>query len=145
MLIQLIKNKYAKSFSGKKATKTQQNNKKNNNYSTLCLIANQAGIITDFQFNAIKREFKRKAKKKAQIFISLTNWIPITKKPQSVRLGRGKANVKYHAIAIKKGSTLFEIKFNNFNSQKIKNELKTISKKLPVKTYLFDLKKRWIF
>lgn len=74
MLIQLIKNKYAKSFSGKKATHTQQNKKKkNNNYSTLCLIANQAGIITDFQFNAIKKEFKRKAKKKAQIFINLTN------------------------------------------------------------------------
>lgn len=145
MLIQLIKNKYVKPFSGKKTTKIQQNKKKSSNYSTLCLIANQAGIVTDFQFNAIKREFKRKVKKKAQIFICLTNWISITKKPQSVRLGRGKANVKYHAIVIKKGSVLFEIKYNNFNNQKIKNELKTISKKLPIKTHLFDLKKRWIF
>jgi len=73
MLIQLIKNKYAKSFSGKKTTKNQQNKKKSSNYSTLCLIANQSGIVTDFQFNAIKREFKRKVKKKAQIFICLTS------------------------------------------------------------------------
>ena len=43
---------------------------------------------------------------------------------------------------IKKGSVLFEIKYNNFNNKKIKTELKTISKKLPLKTHLFDLKKR---
>ena len=64
-------------------------------FSNFCIVANQSGILANFQIEAARRFFRRFLKKKAQLFFRLVMVRPITKKPNEVRLGKGKANVKY--------------------------------------------------
>jgi len=64
-------------------------------FSNYCIIANQAGVLTNFQIEAIRRLLRRLLKKKAQLFFRLIINKSITKKPNEVRLGKGKGNVKY--------------------------------------------------
>ena len=44
---------------------------------------------------SIRRFLRRTLKKKAQIFFRIFPNTPITKKPNDIRLGRGKGNLKY--------------------------------------------------
>ena len=66
-----------------------------NKYGNIALVAKQSGKITNYQLEAIRRFLRRFLKKKAQIFFRIFPNTPITKKPNDVRLGRGKGNVKY--------------------------------------------------
>jgi ribosomal protein L16/L10AE len=59
------------------------------------LVAEQKAYLSNFQQNAIKNHLKKHAKKNFQIFFRIFPKIPITKKPNEVRLGCGKGNVKY--------------------------------------------------
>jgi large subunit ribosomal protein L16 len=87
------KSKFIKSFSAKKLTaKTVA---KSNIYGNISLIANETGKITNFQIESIRRFLRRFLKKKAQIFFRIFPNTPITKKPNDIRLGRGKGNLKY--------------------------------------------------
>jgi len=64
-------------------------------YSNYTIVAKQAGRMSNFQLEAIKRFLKRYLKKKAQIYFRVFPNISMTKKPNDVRLGRGKGNVTY--------------------------------------------------
>ena len=64
-------------------------------FSNFGLIAKQAGIIPNFQIEAIRLFIRRLVKKRAQLFFRIFPNQPITKKPNEVRLGRGKGNLKY--------------------------------------------------
>ena len=59
------------------------------------LVAAESGKVTNFQLEALRRFLRRFLKKKAQIFFRVFPSVPITKKPNDVRLGRGKGNLKY--------------------------------------------------
>jgi len=95
MLLQPKKLKYSKSFSGKKILANKCNMFRYNKFSNISLIAVESGRITNFQIEATKRFLKRFFKKKAQVFFRVFPSTPITKKPNDVRLGRGKGNIKY--------------------------------------------------
>jgi large subunit ribosomal protein L16 len=64
-------------------------------FSKLGLIAKESGFIPNFQIEAIRLFLRRLLKKRAQIFFRIFPNQPITKKPNEVRLGRGKGNFKY--------------------------------------------------
>lgn len=66
-----------------------------NKYGNIALVANETGKVTNFQLESIRRFLRRFLKKKAQIFFRVFPNVPITKKPNDVRLGRGKGNLKY--------------------------------------------------
>jgi large subunit ribosomal protein L16 len=89
------KPKFTKSFSGKKTI--PKNSKKNFTFlfSNYCLLARESGIITNFQIESIRRFLRRFLKKKGQIFFRVFPNIPTTKKPNEIRLGRGKGKFKY--------------------------------------------------
>ena len=91
------KAKFTKSFSGSKLF--IKNSKKScnitNKYGYLSLVAEESGKITNFQHESIRRFLRRFLKKKAQIFFRIFPNVPITKKPNDVRQGRGKGNIKY--------------------------------------------------
>jgi len=95
MLLFPKKPKYFKSFSNKKVTKSSV--KKDNilKFSKIGLIAKEAGFIPNYQMEAIRLFARRFLKKRAQIFFRVFPNQPITKKPNEVRLGRGKGNFKY--------------------------------------------------
>jgi large subunit ribosomal protein L16 len=66
-----------------------------NKYGSISLIAGESGKVTNFQQEAIRRFLRRFLKKKAQLFFRIFPNTPITKKPNDVRQGRGKGNIKY--------------------------------------------------
>ena len=84
-----------KSFSGKKIMPVTSSKTSLNKYGNIALVADESGKITNFQMESIRRFLRRFLKKKAQIFFRVFPNTPITKKPNDVRLGRGKGNVKY--------------------------------------------------
>jgi len=95
MLLFPKKPKFLKSFSNKKIT---SNSLKSNNllrFSRLGLVTKEAGFVPNFQIEAIRLFLRRLLKKRAQIFFRVFPTQPITKKPNEVRLGRGKGNFKY--------------------------------------------------
>lgn len=95
MLLFPKKTKFSKSFSGKKVITNFNSGSKTNKYGNLSLIAMETSKITNFQIESLRRFLRRLLKKKAQIFFRIFPNLPITKKPNDVRLGRGKGNVKY--------------------------------------------------
>ena len=64
-------------------------------FANLSIIAEQSGFLTNFQIEALRRFLRRYLKKKAQLFFRIFVNRPITKKPNEVRLGRGKGGLKY--------------------------------------------------
>jgi len=95
MLLFPKKTKFSKSFSGKKLIKDKIKKHVIQRFSNTCLIACESGIITNFQIESVRRFLRRYLKKKAQIFFRIFPNLPITKKPNEVRLGRGKGPLKY--------------------------------------------------
>lgn len=142
MILAPKKYKFAKSFSGKKVSTNKFKNT-NPNFSNLCLIAEQKVYISNFQQNAIKNHLKRQAKKNFQVFFRLFPKLAITKKPNEVRLGCGKGNVKYWTNIVQKDDVILEIRCDR-KMKKIANLLNSLKVKISTKTYLFDKHFRWI-
>jgi large subunit ribosomal protein L16 len=94
MLLFPKKSKYLKSFSNKKFTKCL--NKANIlKFSHISIISKENGFIPNFQIEAIRLQLRKMIKKRAQLFFRIFPNQPITKKPNEVRLGRGKGALKY--------------------------------------------------
>ena len=142
MLLLPKNTKYSKSFSSKKVKKLNNNKKTIMRFSNNSLISYEAGIITNFQLESLRRYLRRLLKKKAQIFFRLVVTRPITKKPNEVRLGKGKGSAKYWAYFEKKNEVLVEL---NSTNNKITKNLKNASLKLSLKSFFFQRNKRWIF
>ena len=73
--------------------------------------------------------FKKQAKILRKIFTNKT----LTKKPQSLRMGKGKGNNKYWYYFLKKGEIIFELNGLNLN----KKNKKIIIKKNIIKDFNF--------
>ena len=142
MLLFPKKTKFNKSFSSSKVMKKTVKVSKSK-YSCLNLIALSSGKITNFQIESLRRFLRRFLKKKAQIFFRVFPAIPVTKKPNDVRLGRGKGAVKYWAAHVKRGDVILEIK--SYDTALTAAILKASRIKLATKTFVFDRSKRWIF
>jgi large subunit ribosomal protein L16 len=95
MLLFPKKPKFLKSFANKKITSNFSKKDNNFRFSRIGLIAKEAGFIPNFQIEAIRLFLRRLLKKRAQLFFRIFPNQPITKKPNEVRLGRGKGNLKY--------------------------------------------------
>lgn len=95
MLLFPKKPNYVKSFSNKKKNLNFLENKNVFRFSYLTLIADDCGYIPNHQIEAIRLFLRRFLKKRAQLFFRIFPNQPITKKPNEVRLGRGKGNLKY--------------------------------------------------
>ena len=91
---------------------------------------------------SVRRFLKRLLKKKAKVFFRVYPTNPITKKPNDVRLGKGKGNVKYWAFFAKKNDILLELK--TVNSKLALKILEKTKVKLAVNSFCFDRTKRWI-
>ncbi len=135
--------KYTKIFVGKKRFVYKRNNILKPVFGNFCLIAANSGIITNFQLETLRRFLKKNLKKKSQQKIRVFPTLPITKKPNEIRLGRGKGNVAYWAYYLKKGSVIIELRGLNYKTAK--NVLNIAKLKLSLRTYIFDINHRWIF
>ena len=73
-------------------------------------------------------------------FLRIFPKTPMTKKPNDVRLGRGKGNVKYWFSFVKKNDVLIEIR--SFDDKLAKIVLTDSKIKFPIKTFIFNRQKR---
>lgn len=67
------------------------------------------GRLTARQIEAARRAMTRAVKRQGQIWIRVFPDKPITEKPLSVRMGKGKGSVEYWVAQIQPGKVLYEI------------------------------------
>ena len=131
MFLQPKKTKFKKTKKGKirklefKANKLQ--------FGSVGLKAVNSGIITARQIEATRQAISRKIKKKGKIWIRIFPDVPITAKPISARMGKGKGSLSHWGARITGGTMLFEI-CGVKDPKIIKSALRTGSAKLPLKT-----------
>ena len=105
-------------------------------FGELGLKAQVAGVITARQIEAARRTIARKIKRKGKIWICIFPDLPITDKPTESRMGKGKGSVSYWVARVRGGTTLFEV--CGIPKHIATEALKAGSKKLPIKTKIFD-------
>ena len=134
MFLQPRKTKYRKARKGRlKKLEFKSNSVK---FGELGLKAQGAGMITANQIEAARRTMARKIKRKGKIWIRIFPDLPITAKPTESRMGKGKGAVSYWVARVRGGTTLFEI--CGIPKHIAIEALKAGSKKLPIKTKIFD-------
>jgi large subunit ribosomal protein L16 len=88
--------------------------------------------ITARQIEAARRAAVRCMKRQGKLWIKIFPDLPVTKKPNEVRMGKGKGSVEYYAVRVSPGRILFEIEGV---TEEVANEALTLaSAKLPVRT-----------
>lgn len=97
----------------------------------------------DYPISVLKNLFKKSLKRRGQHVFCLFPNIPITKKPNEIKLGRGKGNVKYWAFCVHPGTPIIGINGHNFRH--IIPALKSAQAKLPIKTRIFFRSSWWVF
>lgn len=131
MFLQPKKPKYKKIKKGKirklefKANKLQ--------FGNVGLKAVNSAIITARQIEATRQAISRKIKKKGKIWIRVFPDLPITAKPISARMGKGKGSLSHWGVRVRGGTMLFEI-CGVKDPKIIESALRTGSAKLPLKT-----------
>lgn len=134
MLLQPKKFKYKKLRKGK-LKKFIYNSKLD--FGFIGLKSVESGLITSKQIESARQAISRKIKKKGgKIWIKIFPNIPITKKPNEVRMGKGKGNLSHWVAKVRGGSIIFEI--GGVNKKVAIKAFRTGGAKLPVKTKVFD-------
>lgn len=106
-------------------------------FGTIGLKASEAGIINARQIEACRQAMSRKIKKKGKIWIRIFPDLPITAKPISSRMGKGKGAISHWGARVKGGSILFEI-CGIKDPKVVLTALKTGAAKLPVQTRIVN-------
>lgn len=88
--------------------------------------------MTSRQIEAARIAATRYMKREGQLWIKIFPDKPITKKPQEVRMGKGKGAPEYWAAVVKPGRILFEV--GGVPQDVAKEALRLAAQKLPVKT-----------
>ncbi len=96
------------------------------------LVALEPGWIRSNQIEACRITMSRFFKRGGKIYIRIFPDKPITKKPQEVRMGKGKGAVEYWVSVVKPGRVLFEV--SNVTEDQAKEAFRLASHKLPIKT-----------
>ena len=88
--------------------------------------------ITSRQIEAARIAATRYMKREGQLWIRIFPDKPVTKKPQEVRMGKGKGAPEYFVAVVKPGRIVFEI--DGVPADVAKEALRLAAQKLPVKT-----------
>nr|QYB22899.1 ribosomal protein L16 [Nitzschia ovalis] len=134
MFLQPRKTKYKKVRKGK--LKKLEFKASTIRFGEFGLKARIAGLITARQIEAARRTIARKIKRKGKIWICVFPDLPVTAKPTESRMGKGKGAVSHWASRIRGGTVLFEV--CGIPRHIAIEALRAGSKKLPVKTKIFD-------
>lgn len=88
--------------------------------------------VTARQIEAARRAAVRHMKRQGKFFIRIFPDLPVSKKPNEVRMGKGKGSPEYFAVRVSPGRIMFEIDGVNEDVARIALEL--AAAKLPVRT-----------
>lgn len=105
-------------------------------FGELGLKAFASGTLNTFQLKAAKKAIEIKIKRKGKVWTCVFPNLPITAKPMEFRMGKGKGPIVFSVVRVRKGTVIFEV--CGVSNHLAKKSLKAGSKKLPVKTKIFD-------
>ena len=88
--------------------------------------------VTARQIEAARRAAVRNMKRQGRFFIRIFPDIPVSKKPNEVRMGKGKGSPEYYAFRVSPGRIMFEIE--GVSEEVARVSLELASAKLPVRT-----------
>ncbi len=94
------------------------------------LIAMEPAWIKSNQIEACRVTMSRFFRRGGKIYIRIFPDKPVTKKPQEVRMGKGKGAVEYWVSVVKPGRVLFEVA--NVTEDQAKEAFRLASHKLPI-------------
>ena len=96
------------------------------------LVAMEPAWIKSNQIEACRISMSRFFKRGGRIYIRIFPDKPVTKKPQEVRMGKGKGAVEYWVAVVKPGRVLFEVA--NVTEDQAREAFRLAGHKLPVRT-----------
>jgi large subunit ribosomal protein L16 len=88
--------------------------------------------LTNRQIEAARQALTRSMKREGNVWIRIFPDKPITRKPQEVRMGKGKGNPEFWAAVVEPGRILFEC--DGVSTEVAKEALGLAAQKLPIKT-----------
>src|SRR5580698_4786742 len=88
--------------------------------------------ITSRQIEAARQAMTRYIKRGGKIWIRVFPHIPVTRKPQDVKMGSGKGNPEFFVAKVKPGTILFEMQ--GVSEEVAREAMRLAARKLPVKT-----------
>jgi large subunit ribosomal protein L16 len=88
--------------------------------------------LTNRQIEAARQALTRAMKREGNVWIRIFPDKPITRKPQEVRMGKGKGNPEFWAAVVEPGRIIFEC--DGVTEQTAKDALGLAAQKLPIKT-----------
>jgi large subunit ribosomal protein L16 len=95
------------------------------------LVAMEPAWIKSNQIEACRITMSRYFRRGGKIYIRIFPDKPVTKKPQEVRMGKGKGAVEYWVSVVKPGRILFEV--SNVTEEQAKEAFRLAGHKLPIK------------
>jgi len=105
-------------------------------YGKFGIKAIECGLMTVKHFTTLQLIIRRGLKRKGKFWFRKLPYTFTTKKPQEVRMGKGKGNHAEWVCPINIGQIIVEFSFVNFNFFNILHLLKKCIKRLPVKAIL---------
>lgn len=94
------------------------------------LVAMEPAWIKSNQIEACRITMSRFFRRGGKIYIRIFPDKPVTKKPQEVRMGKGKGAVEHWVAVVKPGRVLFEVA--NVTEEQAKEAFRLASHKLPI-------------
>lgn len=101
-------------------------------YGRYALVSLQSERITSRQIEASRQAMTRYVKRGGQIWIRIFPHIPVTRKPQDVKMGSGKGNPEFFVAKVKPGTIMFEM--DGVSEEVAREAMRLASHKLPIKT-----------
>lgn len=96
------------------------------------LVAMEPAWIKSNQIEACRITMSRHFKRGGKIYIRIFPDKPVSKKPQEVRMGKGKGAVEYWVSVVKPGRVMFEVA--NVTEEQAKEAFRLAAHKLPIRT-----------
>jgi len=124
------KQKFRKAHKGRVAAKSKAGTVLN--LGTYGLKSLDGLRVTARQIEAARRAAVRHMKRQGRFFIRIFPDIPVSKKPNEVRMGKGKGSPEYFVSRVAPGRIMFEIEGVDESVAKVALEL--AAAKLPVRT-----------
>ena len=101
-------------------------------FGDYAMVAMEPAWIKSNQIEACRITMSRYFKRGGKIYIRIFPDKPVTKKPQEVRMGKGKGAVEFWVAVVKPGRILFEVA--NVTEAQAKEAFRLASHKLPIAT-----------
>lgn len=129
-MLQPKRTKYRKAQKGRNRGLAHRGSKIS--FGTFGLKALDSVWITNRQIEAARIAMTRYMKREGKVWIRIFPDKPITKKPNEVRMGKGKGSLSHYVAVIKPGRILFEI--DGVPRDVAQEALRLAAQKLPVLT-----------